>query len=174
MINYWALIWNIYHIQSHWHRNPVTQVCNESAKKCTKLLQQWQNHLLGSAPSLCCFVLWPLLQLPPRGCSHPGEQAQLTAPGIPQKAHGTAGAQLLMINSLLWLMRLHRNTVQTQRGISQSWEETNRSPCLVWVCIRCSVYIIAFKSEVNLRKLGRDNQEQHSPLVEVLCNIYEI
>lgn len=69
-------------------------------------------------------------------------------------------------------MPLHRNTVQAQRGISQRWEEINRSPCLVWVCIRCLVYITAFKSEVNLRKLGRDNQEQNSPLVEMLCNIY--
>lgn len=68
-------------------------------------------------------------------------------------------------------MQLNRIAVQVQRGSNHSWEETNRDP---WVCIRCSVYVTALTLDVNLRKLGRDNQEQNGPLVEILCNIYGI
>lgn len=68
-------------------------------------------------------------------------------------------------------MQLNRIAVQVQKGSNHSWEETNRGP---WVCIRYSVYVTVLTLDVNLRKLGRDNQEQNGPLVEIFCNIYGI
>lgn len=42
------------------------------------------------------------------------------------------------------------------------------------MCTRCVVYITASKLDINLRRLGKDNQKQNGPLVEKLCNILNL
>lgn len=69
-------------------------------------------------------------------------------------------------------MQLHRIVVQVLRRSNHSCEEINRGLMLGLMCIRCSVYITASKLDVNLGRLGKDNQEQNGLLVEKLCNTY--
>lgn len=170
-------MWDIYHVQSQWHQNPVTYrshsrlqwICYEMHRAPTAVAEPIAGVCSGSV--LLCFVATSAA--PSQGLPSPRWAG--TADGTWYPTESTWDYRSAIVDDKFTFVT-HATAQKRCPGSERHQSELRRDKqkSLVWVCIRCSVYITAFKSEVNLRKLGRDNQEQNSPLVEVLCNIYGI